>query len=110
ALDTDIQGLECAPQSVSKIRKLGRIGKSLAKTELSLEDAFRPGEASACEHRRGHAAFAGFAEMEPLDHRSFLAAGEFDQAAGVGTGDAERVDHLALVQTEQPTGGHRRSE
>src|SRR5574341_1788291 len=91
---------------MGEIGKLGRIRERPAKTKLSFEDAFRFGKTSARQQGSGHASLPCFTEMKPLDHGSFLAAGKFHQASRVGAGDAESVDHLALVETQQPACRH----
>ena len=98
---------ELAAQAVGEIGKPWGIGIRLAKAELSFEDAFRPGEASVRQQRRGHSSFPCFAEVEPLDHRAFLAAGKLDQAAGVRRRDTESVDHLPIIESQELAGRHR---
>ena len=62
-LDTNIQGLEFAPQAMGEVRELRRIGKCPAKTELSFENAFRSGEAAAGEQCRRDASLGRFTQM-----------------------------------------------
>src|SRR6476660_4350375 len=45
--------------------------------------------------------------MEPLDHGPFLAAGKFDQSAGVRSRDAESVDHLSIIESQESACRHR---
>ena len=91
-------------------RGIALVAHRLQEAELAVEHGVRPIEPAAGELRRQHAAFAGAAHVQALDHAAAAGTAEGEQAAAQRAGDAERVGEPLRREAEQSAAGDCRPE